>query len=266
MYYISLLLALSLYGWAVYKLLSIAFKWFKFKTSGIRTPKSKTTFKRVGGAIGLGTAIIILRVVLYPVPTPDPAASAPVIATLDMPSPSQPTASAFVNTQAILVREQEAYRMIDEDTSIKPADKPLFKLAASRALHDEPKCQSVFTAGNSSDRPGYFVHCTSQNEPGFNIYFTKAEIEQGQSITAAQSYPKEQAITACQDALKERASHKSTFKPSWFPPNVEAKPDGVTSVVMDFAIKNSYGLELSMYGYCLVQPDGSVTVESLKER
>ena len=152
---------------------------------------------------------------------------------------------------------------VDSVSTFTAEEKRLVKEGALKALSDEPNCGKIITGYRSGSRKGaYYVTCTAKNNgPPFNIWFTPSDVQTGGKLRATEAYPEMLSSRACEMAIEARVTHPSTLDIHHFIGHTnQVHNNGNRTVIYEFTVKNSFGLETPYRAQCLIQPDGSLEI------
>lgn len=181
-------------------------------------------------------------------------------------SSSSPTPSRVVDPKskiskdAIIPMTQKGYPKTYKawgSKYIQRMNKELMPKAALLVAHSA-KCDRVISVDLSDNRSTpkkeavFFVDC----ENGERFYVSENDIKKNTSAKsikeAVNSYDESSLIRACEQAVKAKLSHPSTFDRSIFSTDVGEFPGGFgkKGVQFNFSAKNSYNLEVEMKAQC----------------
>lgn len=108
------------------------------------------------------------------------------------------------------------------------------------------------------NEPVFFVTC-GEGSNVFNVWFKPTDITT--TMTATAPIQQGEAVRACEQAAKEKATHPSTVDFSRIlDVAYSARPDGRVSLTSSFTAKNSFNLELKFIIRCLF--DGNTLIET----
>jgi hypothetical protein len=96
---------------------------------------------------------------------------------------------------------------------------------------------------------------------------SEKQAEDARKKASAEEYDREmEALQKCEAAFRKKLNNPSTFKTSWYPPEIKQTAPNTTTVIEAFYAKNAFGLEIGFTGICAIQPDGQAVVLQIQER
>ena len=120
--------------------------------------------------------------------------------------------------------------------------------------------------------PPIVVDCEGKNDKGHSrFFFTEDDLKSNAPAISAKDrlakVSNSEAITACEEALKESLIHRSTFESGWFGTSVYRAEDvGNMVVTIDFEARNSFNLALKYRGTCGFDYRGVMQRPEIQER
>ncbi|WP_411035323.1 hypothetical protein [Shinella sp. BYT-45] len=150
----------------------------------------------------------------------------------------------------------------DGDTS---RHKPEIVTMINKISREHAGCSSIDTGSlarsASRSKPGdpvFFVTCDPSGTP-FNVWFRPGDVER--TMTAARPIGQADAVQACEEEARRRATHPSTVDFSRFlDVAYSARPDGRVSLTSSFTARNGFNLEQTFAIRCLF--DGNTMIEA----
>ncbi|MDH4394985.1 MAG: hypothetical protein QE278_04875 [Limnobacter sp.] len=122
----------------------------------------------------------------------------------------------------------------------------------------QPYSLAMSPSKGTADDPVFFITCGSDAK-AFNVWFSKSQIENDQSVKAPENLPRAKLLSLCEDWIRSQATNPHTVDMSLIVnARIENFANGNSRLSTTFNAKNKLNQESKFGATCLVEPDGQV--------
>lgn len=123
-------------------------------------------------------------------------------------------------------------------------------------MRKDPNCHLLVDASKSTQRKNmFFIDCNDKASKSHRYWVSRNDLSKGNTKRAAAPISKSKALEICNNELRARTSNPSTYDPALALGSVSRVVESVgrNVVEIDFAAKNSFGLEEKYRGSCVFE-------------